>query len=129
MVYWLLCRLIKVWIVTKTLLKTRLLTFWMKVHLTVKCDRLHFSFSKRVELKSQHIQGNISYPLFLEGREFWDLCPKAKETKAKWKMGPNLTLKLLHIRGNHQKHIKTNYWVEGNICKYYYQQGVIIQNI
>jgi len=35
---WLLCRLIEVWIVKNTLLKTRLLSFWMKVHL-VKCDR------------------------------------------------------------------------------------------
>ena len=74
MVYGFLFRLIKVWVVKMTLFKTRLLTFWVKVHLIVKCDGFILLFLKgRVEVTAY--SGKNRDPWFLEERELWNFSP------------------------------------------------------
>ena len=44
-------------------------------------------------------------------------------------MGHNQTYKLLHSKGNHQQNEKTIYGIRENICKWWDQLGVNIQNL
>ena len=44
-------------------------------------------------------------------------------------MGPNLTSRFLHSKGNYKQNKKTTHRIAENICKWSNQQGINFQNI
>ena len=59
-----------------------------------------------------------------------DMSLQAKRNKSKNKqIEPHQTKKLLPSKENYQQNKKAAYWMGEDICKWYIQQGISIQNI